>query len=192
MAILSKKYLNELVNKRVINERFSINDFNRVDNDTKRYQIFFSYSYPDKEYAIKLVNLLEKSGFSVYIDLRDPTLSRAKETNRQTIERIAKVMNRCKCLVYMHTYSAKTSKWCPWELGYISGRTNFRCATILLIEDKEEFPRQEYLEIYPYIDYEKSSESDVYTFWVNDLDDKESYVSLMEFIENGKNPYKHK
>jgi len=192
MAIISKKYLNELVDKRIISSSFRMNESNRIDNDTKKYQIFFSYSYPDKEYAIKLVNLLEKCGFSVYIDLRDPALSRAKETDRQTIERIAKIMNRCKSLIYMHTASAKTSKWCPWELGYVSGRTNFRCATILLVNDTEDFPRQEYLEAYPYLDYAKCSNSDKYTFWVNDLDNKNLYVALEDFIEQGKNPYKHK
>lgn len=192
MPILSKKYLNELVQQRVINESFRINDSNRIDDDSKRYQIFFSYSYPDKDYAIKIVNLLEKCGFSVYIDLRDPKLTRSKETNKQTIERITKVMNRCRCLIYMHTSSAKTSRWCPWELGYMSGKTRFRCATILLVEDKEDFPRQEYLEIYPYLDYDSYKNTNNYTFWVNDLNDRNIYVPLKEFIENGKDPYDHR
>lgn len=135
-----------------------------------------------------MVNLLEKHDFTVYIDLRDNNLSRYN-VDRETAERISKVMNRCKCLVYLHTASAKVSKWCPWELGYMSGKTNFRCATILLTEDKEDFPRQEYLEIYPYLDYELIQNRNEYAFWVCELD-TDKYINLKQFIE-GKNPYKH-
>ena len=74
----------------------------------------------------------------------------------------------------------------------MSGKTRFRCATILLVEDKEDFPRQEYLEIYPYLDYDSYKNTNNYTFWVNDLNDRNIYVPLKEFIENGKDPYDHR
>jgi hypothetical protein len=72
----------------------------------------------------------------------------------------------------------------------MSGKTNFRCATILLTEDKEDFPRQEYLEIYPYLDYEKIEGKDEYAFWACELD-TQKYVKFDKFIE-GSNPYIHK
>ena len=188
MASISKRLLNELCNSNFINKTFRINDSNRVDSKDKQYDVFFSYCYTDKEYAIKMVNLFEKLGYKVYIDLRDSKLSRTN-VDRSTVERIAEVMNRCKSLVYMHTRSATVSKWCPWELGYMSGNKNFRCATILLTEDKEDFPRQEYLEIYPYLDYEKVKDGEEYDFWANELDTGK-YVRFNRFI-NGENPSKH-
>ena len=187
MANISKRFLNELCKSRYIRESFSINDSNRVDSKDKQYDVFLSYCYTDRDFAIKIVNLLEKHGFSVYIDLRDPKLTR-KKVDKETVQRISAIMNRCKSLVYVHTASATMSKWCPWELGYMSGRKNFRCATILLTEDKEEFPRQEYLDIYPYLDYEKNSKG-VYEIWANDLDSA-AYCTFRSYI-NGSDPSIH-
>ena len=187
MAIISKKYLNELCDRKYIRESFQIGDSNRIDSNDKQYDVFLSYCYTDKEYAIKIVNLIEKHGYSVYIDLRDPKLSRSS-IDKATVKRISSIMNRCKSLVYVHTASSTMSKWCPWELGYMSGKKNFRCATILLTNDKEDFPRQEYLDIYPYLDYGKDNKQQL-QIWVNDLNSN-AYCNFREFI-NGRDPYIH-
>ena len=110
MANISKRFLNELCKSRYIRESFSINDSNRVDSKDKQYDVFLSYCYTDRDFAIKIVNLLEKHGFSVYIDLRDPKLTR-KKVDKETVQRISAIMNRCKSLVYVHTASATMSKW---------------------------------------------------------------------------------
>lgn len=190
-SYISKTYLNTLVNRHIINESISINDSNRVDTTNKIYDVFLSYCYTDKAYAMKIVNLFEKVGYSVYIDLRDSALSRNKKVDRKTVIRIASIMNRCKSLVYVHTASAKMSKWCPWELGYMSGKKNFRCATILLIEDKEEFPRQEYLDIYPFLTFGMDANNRQYDFFAHDLDNKSNYVPFKDYINNGRSPYHH-
>lgn len=187
MSTISKRFLNELCDRRIIRESFSINDSNRIDSNDKQYDVFLSYCYVDKSFAIKIVNLFEKMGFSVYVDIRDPKLSRSK-VDKKTVERISSIMNRCKSLVYVHTASATMSKWCPWELGYMSGKKNFRCATILLTEDKEDFPRQEYLDIYPYLDYEKDNQG-IYQLWAKDLDSS-AYINFRAYI-NGKDLYVH-
>ena len=72
----------------------------------------------------------------------------------------------------------------------MSGRTNFRCAVIPLIDDKEDFPHQEYLGLYPVVDYEKPQNVERYTFWVN-VYKTNKYTSLRSFI-NGQDPYEHK
>lgn len=189
MAILSKKYLNDFSIRENFSESVFIRDNNRIDKKDSQYDVFLSYCYSDKEYAIKIVNMFEKIGYKVYIDLRDPKLDR-KKVDIDTVARISNVMDRCKSLVYVHTKSATVSKWCPWELGYMSGKKNFRCATILLIEDEEDFPRQEYLEIYPYLTYSPEKKTNEYDFWVHELD-SQRYVKFSEFL-NGKNPFLHK
>lgn len=189
MPYLSKKYLNELEDKQKrIFESISVQDsFPSIERGVT-FDIFLSYSYSDKTYAIKIYKLLLRCGFTVYIDLKDDKLDR-EDVDEKTARRIAKIMNNCGCLIYVHTPSAKVSKWCPWELGYMSGKTNFRCCVIPLIEDKEDFPHQEYLGLYPVIDYEKIQGKEEYTFWANIYRTKK-YVNLKEFI-NGKNPYEH-
>jgi len=188
MINFSKRYLNELSKNKIIRDSFSINESIGADTEDKQYDVFLSYCLIDKDYAIKILYLFEKLGYKVYIDLKDPTLNR-KSVDRSTVIRISSVMNRCKSLVYIHTQSATMSKWCPWELGYMSGKKNFRCATILLTEDKEEFPRQEYLDIYPYLNLANDT-SGKKQIWARDLDSNR-YVNFRLFID-GKDPYEHK
>jgi hypothetical protein len=178
--ILSKKYLNEMVQQNVLLESKQFFDSKRSEFDS--YDIFFSYSFADKEFAAIVVQLLEKHGFSVYIDYKDKELDRNK-VDRKTADTLAKAMNKCRCLLYLHSKSSKISKWCPWELGYMSGKKNFRCATVPLIDTDEKYEHQEYLLIYPYIDYEKSNGAKKeFMFWVNDVNDSKTYVSLKDFI----------
>ena len=189
MPYLSKKYLNELYTKR---RRFfdstTINESYSTIKKDDMFDIFLSYSYSDKEYAKKIYALLTEEGFSVYIDLNDEMLDR-NDTGRKTAKRLANIMDHCRSLIYVHTASAKVSKWCPWELGYMSGIRDFRCGIIPLLEDKEEFPHQEYLELYPVVDYEKQKNSSNYYFWAN-IYGTNKYVRLKEYI-NGSNPYIH-
>ena len=43
MAILSKRQLNEMCDKKIIARTYFDNGINRVDSESKTYQIFFSY-----------------------------------------------------------------------------------------------------------------------------------------------------
>lgn len=188
MAYLSKKFLNErFANRALFESRRVLDSYDTIKGGQKLFDVFLSYSYPDKEYALKIYYLMIDAGYKVYIDIKDKSLHR-EDVDKETAERIALIMNRCKSLVYIHTKSATTSKWCPWELGYMSGKSNFRCAVIPLVEDKEDFPRQEFLELYPYVDYVRD-EKGKDEFWVNERGTKK-YVSLRSFV-NGKNPENH-
>ena len=190
MSYLSKKFLNELKQQqRNLFESVKVKDSFIDIKQGKKYDIFLSYSFSDKDYAITIYKLLINCGFTVYIDIGDKQLDR-DDVDEQTARRIALIMNNCSCLIYVHTASAKVSKWCPWELGYMSGKTNFRCCIIPLLEDKEDFPHQEYLGLYPIVDYEKGVEDGRYKFWAN-VYNTDKYVSLKAFIQ-GKNPYIHK
>ena len=184
MPYLSKKCLNELKDKKKLDVEKIINGplVNKKKGD--KYDVFLSYSYSDKNFALIICALLIECDISVYIDLNDDYLDR-DDVGEETANRLAEIMNECRGLVYVHTPSAKMSKWCPWELGYMSGRSNFRCAVIPLIEDKEEFPYQEYLSIYPFVDYEEDTKTNKYTFWVNEYE-SDKYVSLKGFVNGAK------
>ena len=189
MPYLSKKFINDLAKQKKLTARKVVvrDSFDNIKKGNK-YDIFLSYSYSDKDYALLIYAFLIEYGFSVYIDIKDDSLDR-DDVDEKTAKRLAKIMNNCRSLIYVHTPSAKTSKWCPWELGYMLGITNFRCAVIPLIEDKEDFPHQEYLGLYPIVDFEKYQNSDEYAFWVNTYK-TQKYVGLKKFI-NGTNPYEH-
>ena len=97
-------------------------------------------------------------------------------------------MKKCKGLLYLYSPSSSVSKWCSWEVGVFSGMKSFRCANLPLVQNKsEDFKKQEYLEIYPYVDYEKIQDKEQYDFWVCESDKK--YTTLRAWL-NG-NPLKY-
>ncbi len=189
MSYLTKQYLNELASKKNIDpDKIANGSFvNKKKGD--KYDVFLSYSYSDKTFAFIIYALLIECGFSVYIDLKDDYLNR-DTVSKKTAKRLAKIMDECRSLIYVHTSSAKASKWCPWELGYMSGIRNFRCAVMPLVEENEKFSNQEYLNLYPFVDYAKDEDTGKDTFWVNKYN-SDKYADLKEFI-NGKDPYMHK
>lgn len=184
--ILSKQYLNELVQKGIIQESISIKHSESFD--TLSYDVFLSYSSGDKEYAIKVMQLLQQCGYTVYIDVADDSLNKNRVTAK-TAKILAKRMDKCKGLLYLHSSRASVSKWCPWELGYFTGAKKFRCAKLPLKEkDNNPYEGQEYLEIYYYVDYATHKSSNENDFWVNN--DNGDYVTLKQWL-NGTEPYKH-
>ena len=88
----------------------------------------------------------------------------------------------------MATSNVSDSKWCQWELGYFDGNKNSRCC-ILPIMDRKVFRGQEYLGLYPYIEYDKVQGKESYDFWVCDQGMRD-YVVLRAWL-NGINPYQH-
>lgn len=155
------------------------------------YDIFLSHSYLDKSLVYTLVDLFNEAGYSVYVDwMVDTQLDRSNVTAK-TAATLRERMDACNGLAYISTVNITSSKWCPWELGYMDGSKNGRCAILPIMEkDTYAFNGQEYLGIYPYIDYEKANNSDKYEFWVNDPKDRNMYVSLRKWLL-GKEPYAH-
>lgn len=155
------------------------------------YDIFLSHSYLDKSLVYTIIDLFNEAGYSVYVDwMVDTQLDRNKIT-ADTAKTLRNRMDTCQGLAYIATSNISNSKWCPWELGYVDGKHNGRCAILPVLESQAaKFEGQEYLGMYPYIDYEKVSNRDKYDFWVNDPVDKQKYVRLNEWLQ-GKNPYKH-
>ena len=186
--ILSKQFLNEQVQKRVLREDFSYGEpFGRravLDS----YDVFISYSWNDRPYADKVVQLLEKCGYTVYIDYNDSRLDRAN-VSEETAKRIIDAMKKCKGLLYLYSPSSSVSKWCPWEVGIFSGMKNLRCANLPLTEGyNEDFKTQEYLEIYPYVEYDTVAENGRNEFWI--LESPNKYIALSRWL-NGQTPYVH-
>ena len=182
--IFTKKYLNDQVQTNMILEHSTF--ATRVERDS--YDVFISYSWSDRAYADKIVQLLEKCGYTVYIDYNDYRLDR-NNVSKETARCLINQMKKCKGLLHLYSPNASVSKWCPWEVGVFSGINNFKCANLPLLDNStDDFKKQEYLEIYPYIDYETVLNTSSYDFWVNESTNK--YVKLREWL-NGKEPYIH-
>jgi hypothetical protein len=131
------------------------------------YDIFLSHSKADEEVVLGAKDLLEDDGFSVYVDwLEDPHLDRTKVTG-VTAEMLRSRMAQCKMLVYAHSTNSGTSTWMPWELGFFDGRSGKIAILPITADDQLEFKGNEYLGLYPYLDYVAAQGETARTFWVN-------------------------
>lgn len=114
--------------------------------------------------------------------------SNRSNINKDTAQTLRGRMNNSKGLAYVATSNSTNLKWCPWELGYFDGKKNSRCC-ILPIMESQNFNGQEYLGLYPYLEYAEYSNKNQYEFLVDNQENDE-YVILREWL-NGKEPYKH-
>ena len=158
---------------------------NKISNSTEMsFDIFLSHRFIDKDDILPIVEDLQKEGLSVYVDWQtDPGLDRGKVT-KKTAELLKKRMKQCKALIFASTLNSSSSKWMPWELGFMDALTN-KVAILPIVDDShvsDKFEGQEYLGIYPYIDRDGNQ-----VLFVNDSSDV--YINLKSWM-SGIKPYK--
>ena len=95
-------------------------------------------------------------GNYVYVDwIVDAQLDRTNVT-KDTCQGIKERMNQCRSLFYATSKAASNSKWMPWELGYMDGKTT-KCAILPIMKETHQttYKGQEYLSVYPYVQKKK-------------------------------------
>lgn len=153
----------------------------------KKYDLFISHSFNDRELVAGLYHLFNKAGYDVYIDWIDD-----KQLNRHyvTSETANLIKNRIRASLgtaYISTENSTSSKWCPWELGVADGMKGKVCILPVM---NHSYRGQEYLGLYPYLEYEKIQGKDKYDFWVYDQVDTNKYIILSSWLQ-GCQPYNH-
>lgn len=162
------------------------------NREAKNYDLFLSHSYKDKELVIPLVELIQKCGYTVYVDwINDNKLDR-NCVDKTTADLLRERMRQCKSLAYLTTSNTTDSKWRPWELGYYDGFSkNQRCCIIPVVEyNASTFKGQEYLGLYNYIQIDKGYNSNGYDLWVHNVDKQSEYTNLKHWL-NGEEPKVH-
>ncbi|GAA0755677.1 hypothetical protein GCM10017620_07420 [Brevundimonas intermedia] len=127
---------------------------------TDRFDIFLSHSVRDASLVMGVKRILEEAGKTVYVDwISDPNLDRNAVTGA-TAERLRHRMRKCDACFYLFSRHSRRSRWMPWELGFFDGH-NGNVAILPLIPPTGEldFTGEEYLEIYPKIDFANLSGS---------------------------------
>lgn len=180
MALFTSNYLKGKYSSYLISEQKR--KFTNVDKSKIKFDIFLSHSYLDRDEVLGLYRELTDMGFSVYVDwIVDADLDRTNVT-KATAELIRDRMKNSKSLLLAISTNASMSKWMPWELGFIDGKTD-RCAIVPISKDNANlsaFNRVEYLKLYPYIDISSN------ILWVNE--DATTYISFRDWLVNGRNP----
>ena len=115
-----------------------------------QYDIFLTHRYSDKE-LIEILFLELKSGtYNVYVDWYDTELNRNDITEKSS-ELIRLSIRKSKCLIYATPVSDDSSKWMPWECGYMDGYTGNVAILPIMDEPDVKFKGQEFLSLYPLI-----------------------------------------
>lgn len=121
--------------------------------------VFLSHKHDDLEYnedVQGIIEMLEGLGVKVYIDSIDNKMP--NETSGETAKRLKEVIKACDKFVLLATDAAVESYWCNWELGFGDSHKFIENIAILPMKAKgssdNEFKGNEYLQIYPRIDYE--------------------------------------
>lgn len=130
-----------------------LNESLQEQKNRNSFDIFLSHSSKDKQLILGVKQLIEDSGYSVYIDwVDDPQLDRAN-VNVHTADILRTRMKQSKFLVYVDSDNAKSSKWMPWELGYFDGYNSEKLGILVIrYSSNEIYKGQEYLNLYPIIE----------------------------------------
>lgn len=179
MPYITKKFLENYQSK----SRVSFDSkklFESIEYDYEHYDIFISYSSKDLNYVKTVAELLIDQGFLVYIDDNDSMLDKKNVTD-ETPKRLARIMESCACLVYVCTDNSVESLWCPWEIGYMSCKSNFKCAILPVIDEINSYIKhREYLLAYPEIIQNPTNRQGNIELVIN----KGDKISLRDFVRD--------
>lgn len=186
-SIVQKNNITEYSQKSILLENqnyfFESGDF----PDGRSYDIFLSHRYLDKVQVLALVKLFNKHHFSVYVDWIDDRQLNRKDVNAQTAELLRKRMKQSKCLSYLTTKNITHSKWCPWELGYFDGLKQSKCCILPVMEYNSRFDGQEYLGLYPYLEYASFAEVDYGCYFYICNPKRTRFIKLRDWLKGSTN-----
>lgn len=150
----------------------------------QEFDIFLSHSVLDKELILGILLSLEDMGYSVYVDwVNDKQLNRASVT-KATAEVLRRRMQASKSLFFATSVNSSTSKWMPWELGFMDGHNKKAAIFPITRSDSLEYVGQEYLGIYPFIDIAANQGDGKDWLWVNQS--KDTYTSFELWLKGGE------
>ena len=153
------------------------------------FDIFLSHSSKNAREVRRLKRLLEKMGYSVYVDwVEDAELDRSNVTPA-TAARLRHRISRSRSLLVHASEGARLSRWVPWELGYADGLHRPVGILPVLAESRRtlSYKGDEYLGLYPYVDFEDDAKTGRREPWVNRA--PKTYVSFKGWLK-GRQPYR--
>lgn len=122
--------------------------------------IFLSHKHDDLEDLKGVMGMLESFGAKIYIDSMDNKMS--AQTCGDTAKRIKDVIKFCDKFILLATAKAIESYWCNWELGFGDTHKYHQHMAIIPIKESgqtdSQYKGNEYLQIYPQIDYENGTQ----------------------------------
>ena len=154
MSIITESQLREFSSE---TKKFtSLNEsLQRFKNESKTYKtkIFLSHKHSQSDELNGAISFLKKQGVDVYVDWLDEGMP--KTTSGVTAVRIKEKIKENDKFIFLASEDAINSKWCNWELGLGDAAKYLDNIALLPVQkDNSSFSGAEYLQIYPYIDFQ--------------------------------------
>lgn len=109
---------------------------------------FLCHSHKDETLAKGLVVIFREAGLNLYIDWQDHTMP--ETPNSETARKIQEKIKKAAIFLFLATENSKTSRWCPWEIGYAD--SSIKPIYVIPTSDGYGTYGNEYLQLYPHID----------------------------------------
>ena len=165
-----------------------------------RITVFLSHSHVDFEYAYRIALYLKsRYNVDVYIDELDSFMPLS--TNSVTAKKLSKKIREYDRFIFVGTEKSFDSKWCNWELGIADPKNSKGHLAFFVMNDlpekNGEYRDNEYVELYPFIWDKKilkieSNDDELFVGYFKNFDDKESFITLKDWLYNNKNYFKQK
>ena len=139
----------------------------RTLDSATQFDIFLSHSFTDQDLILGIMMSLEDMGYRVYVDwVQDGQLSRDRVTT-ETAQVLRRRMAMSRSLFFATTANSSSSKWMPWELGYMDGHNGKAAILPIAQSSTEAYAGQEYLGVYPYVQKDPSRNDPREQLWIH-------------------------
>lgn len=154
MSVLSKSQIYEFRNSTRYFSKAVTESLNEFSSESKvgKTTIFLSHKHDEKKELDSIISFLKKIDVNIYVDWLDEGMP--KTTSGKTAARIKLKIKENDKFIFLATEGAINSKWCNWELGFgDSHKFDRNIALFPVRNDGYNFSGNEYLQIYPRIEY---------------------------------------
>lgn len=136
--------------------------------------LFVSHSHKDKDLIGPTVDFLKSHGVKLYVDWMDEGMPDV--VSGETAKKLKDKISSLKKFLVVVTENSKDSRWVPWELGIAdSSKGMDHIAALPVAESDRSFTHNEYLQIYPRIEYYQNR-------WIVWRADPPSLINLVDWL----------
>lgn len=168
MAILTKEEFKSLAQREVGSQGLKgyVSESRTYSAATSLTSVFLSHSHKDQDIVEQAKIIFEKLGISIYVDWADDEIP--VKTNGLTASKIKRKIIQNDKFIFLGTNEAIKSKWCNWEIGIGDSfkYSKDKIAIFGIADNNSHWEGNEYLQIYPRIEYRKYKYYDKHGYFV--------------------------
>lgn len=144
-----------------------------------KFDIFLSHSSGEQESILLGVkDYLEGYGLTVYVDKYNDFDLSPNDVTPETAARLRRRLVNSSALIYVHSRHSTTSRWMPWELGFMDGKSGRIGVLPVTQVISPTYQGEEYLSLYPYIDKLRAEGGGEECLWINEYSGKYARFDL--------------